>query len=393
MMLSKLHSYNLRGIFYITSIFSMCSSLSIAQIQSPYPQVKLEISQSQFANLQQSKGAKLKLNRAIMTMDGDTAIIKDIHLRGNNTLNFKRKSFSIDLEKSIHLTVGDAKVSLKKFHLLNLAMDKNLWHNRWSYIILNELGLFPSFNSFCTVSINGNSQGIYLLVEKPQHAAEALHSPYTIRRGIKHAIDHDYVETKSKDEVKQYKEQYSGLYKTKSIHGEALHDHLSKALNINLYFRWLAFNYLIMNGDYADELFLYIHPDTKRFDVIAWDYDDLFMVSPHEGREVRNQQYKERMIFSLEDALDQTIAGDDFVYQKYEGVLKEVLLLCNDEMLLRAAEKVLNELTELNSDPENGLASLYVDKEPFVLEDARYDIGKSIEYLKNRRALVLKELK
>ncbi len=373
-------------------IISLCLTTGNAQIQTDYPIFRFAISHSQFATLQKSKGNKLALNKVTMTVNGDTAIIKDMHLRGNNTLNFKRKSFSIDLEKSIHLTLAEEKATLKKFHLLNLAMDKNLWHNRWSYVILAELGLFPSMQSFCTVTINDTPQGIYLLVEKPQHATELLQSPYTIRRGVKHNIEHEYVQTKSKLEAKQYKEQYNSLYKTKSLHGESLYDHLSSVLEIEQYFKWLAFNYLIMNGDYADELFLYIHPETQRFEVIAWDYDDIFMVSPHEGRAVRNQEHKDRLIFSLEDELDQTIAGDDFVYHKYEEVLKEVLLLCNDEMLLRSAEKVLNELTELSNIPENALSSRHLDKEPFVLEHARYDIGKSIEYLKNRRLLVLQEL-
>jgi hypothetical protein len=60
-------------------------------------------------------------------------------------------------------------------------------------------------------------------------------------------------------------------------------------------------------------------------------------------------------------------------------------------MLATTADKVLDELTWLNKDEENGSVSLYLDKEPFVLEDAKYDIKKSIEYLKKRRALILKE--
>lgn len=376
---------------WIVAILFAAPLFSAAQTISPFPEIYLNITDHQFNNLQKSKGTKLKLNNAVLLVNGDTAHVKDIHLRGNNTLYFQRKSLSIDLKKSVIVTLGTQNIALKKFHLLNLAMDKNLWHNRWSYIILNELGLFPAFHSFCTVTINGNPQGIYLLVEKPQHAAETLQSPYTIRRGIKHTIDHEYIETKSKEEIKQYKELYYSMYKTKSIQGEALYEHLGNALDLNHYFRWLAFNYLIMNGDYADELFLYINPTSKKYDVMAWDYDDLFMVSPHEGREVRNQQYKNRMIFSLEDELDQTIAADDFVYAKYRESLAEAFSICNDELLSTTANKVLDELSRLNSNTVNGKVSLYLDKDPFTIAEAQYDINKSIEYLKNRRALILKE--
>lgn len=381
--------YEMTWIAYV--LFAICP-YAAGQSPSSFPVIQLNITEHQLNSLQKSKGTKLKLNNAVLLVNGDTANIKDIHLRGNNTLYFKRKSLSIDLKKSLAITVDTQKISLKKFHLLNLAMDKNLWHNRWSYIILNELGLFPSFNSFCTVTVNDSPQGIYLLVEKPQHATEVLRSPYTIRRGVNHDIDHEYIETKSKEEIKQYKELYNSLYKTKSIQGQALYDHLSSALDLNLYFKWLAFNYLIMNGDYADELFLYINPKSKKYDVIAWDYDDLFMVSPHEGREVRNQQYKNRLIFSLEDELDQTIASDDFVYTKYQEIIVEAFYICDDSLLSSTANKVLDELYKLSKDSINDKASLYLDKEPFTIEEARYDINKSIEFLKSRRALILKEL-
>ena len=393
---SKLNSFSLQnlrfGLLWIASVAIVRPHIVAAQSENSFPEIQLHIYDYQFNSLKKSKGTELKLNNAVLLVNGDTAHLKDIHLRGNNTLYFQRKSLSVDLKKSVAVIQGGQEISLKKFHLLNLSMDKNLWHNRWSYLILKELGLFPSFHSFCTVTINNNPQGIYLLVEKPQHAAEALQSPYIIRRGVKHTIDHDYQETKSKADVKQYKDQYYSLYKTKSFQGEALYDHLNNALDLHLYFKWLAFNYLIMNGDYADELFLYINPKTNKYDVIAWDYDDLFMISPHEGLEARSQQYKKRLIFSLEDELDLTIASDDFVYARYQETLAELFSVCDDNLLSATADQVLAELTSLSKDTINGKTSLYLDKEPFAIEDAQYDINKSIDYLKSRRALILKEL-
>ena len=246
--------------------------------------------------------------------------------------------------------------------------------------------------SYCTVSINEKPQGIYLLVEKPQHAAASLKSPYTIRRGENHVIDNDYDDTNSKEEAKAYKKQFYSLYETGALKGELLYQYISKAINIHLYFKWIAFNYLIMNGDYADELFLYINPNTKLYEVIAWDYDDLFMVSPHEGRSVRNQDFKERLIFSLEDDLDKTIVRDDYVYSKYELSLKDLLITCDSSMLATTSQKVLSELIAVSHNPENSKVSLYLDKEPFDIESAKYDVEKSIAYLQSRRSLVLKEL-
>ena len=125
------------------AIFSSSNAFTQVLSNSPFPEIRITISQRQFNTLQTSKGAKLNLKNAIMTVNGDTAKINDVHLRGNNTLNFKRKSMSVDLDKSIHVKLGEQTVSLKKFHLLNLAMDKNLWHNRWSYLMMSQLGIFP----------------------------------------------------------------------------------------------------------------------------------------------------------------------------------------------------------------------------------------------------------
>lgn len=40
----------------------------------------------------------------------------------------------------------------------------------------------------------------------------------------------------------------------------------------------LAFNYLIRNGDYTDELFLYLTGKGNQFQIIPWDYDDIFQI-------------------------------------------------------------------------------------------------------------------
>ena len=246
-------------------------------------------------------------------------------MRGKNTLNFIRKSFSIDLDEPLQVTIDGQAIGLKKFDLLNLAMDKNLWHNRWSFLMLSRLGIFPPVNSYCTVWINDQPQGIYLLVEKPQAAMGQFKSPYMIRRGEGHAIDHEYRETSDKEALKAYKKQYYDLYGMGKLKGKMLYDDLADKLNTESYFKWLAFNYFVKNGDYADELFLYIDPNTKLFEVMAWDYDDLLMDYPHEGRTARYQILKDRMIFSLEDQLDKTIAADDYVYEHYKRILKMLL--------------------------------------------------------------------
>jgi len=357
-----------------------------------FPEIQINISANQFNKLKSAQGVKLELKDAQMILNEDTAKVDNIHIRGNNSLNFKRKSFSVDLDKSVVIRTPQGKTHVKKFLLLSLIMDKNLWHSRWAFLMMNELSLFPLFNSFCTVSVNNEPQGIYLLVEKPHQATTRLKSTYMVRRGLDHKIDTEYDDTNSKEQAKLYRKQYYSLYNTANLHGDSLLSHLNKSINLHSYFSWIGFNYLTMNGDYSDELFLYINPSTGLYEAIGWDYDDLFRMSPHEGQEVRKAQFGEKMIFSLEDSFDRMIAADPVVYSSYLKSLKNVLTICDSTLITTTSQRVLNELDHLNKNEAQRKATLYIDKEEFDIDKTHKDIKESMSFLLTRRRVALKKL-
>jgi spore coat protein H len=357
-----------------------------------FPEIQINISANQFNKLKSAQGVKLELKDAQMILNEDTAKVDNIHIRGNNSLNFKRKSFSVDLDKSVVIHTAQGKTHVKKFLLLSLIMDKNLWHSRWAFLMMNELSLFPLFNSFCTVSMNNEPQGIYLLVEKPHQATTRLKSTYMVRRGLDHKIDTEYDDTNSKEQAKLYRKQYYSLYNTANLHGDSLLSHLNKSINLHSYFSWVGFNYLTMNGDYSDELFLYINPSTGLYEAIGWDYDDLFRMSPHEGQEVRKAQFGEKMIFSLEDSFDRMIAADPVVYSSYLKSLKNVLTICDSTLITTTSQRVLNELDHLNKNEAQRKATLYIDKEEFDIDKTHKDIKESMSFLLTRRRVALKKL-
>jgi hypothetical protein len=147
-----------------------------------------------------------------------------------------------------------------------------------------------------------------------------------------------------------------------------------------------------MNGDYTDELFLYINSESKRYDLIAWDYDDLLKPYPHEGKETRNATFPDHLIFSLEDSFDQTIAKDDYLYSQYLITLKEVLTLCGSSLLKTTSQKTLNELKILSKDTQNGLVTKYLDQESFNIDDATKHIENSILFMESRKIATLNRL-
>ena len=387
------------SIFLISLLsLSLITDSCIALANNPegfnFPEIKLYISKNQYVNLQKNNSDKLTLSNPLLIINTDTAQVKDVHARGNNSLKFKRKSLSVELDKSITIVVGDKNVHLKKFNLLNLSMDKHLWHNRWSNLMMDNFGIFPLFNSYCKVWINDQPQGIFLLVEKPQQAKSKLKSPYMLRRGPNHTISDEYYDDEDKDLAKQYKKQFQSIYSgINTLSSDALAKQLRQTLNIDNYFQFLAFNYLVMNGDYADEVFLYIEPKNQWFEVIPWDYDDILRPVPHEGRTMRNKEFSDRKIFSLEESLDRAIAGNEELYSDYKNSLKKLLLTLDSASLIQSANQVINELEQVSADKSIAEASLFLDLNPFDMRQAKDDILLSLDFILKRRKWILEELK
>jgi spore coat protein H len=326
-----------------------------------------------------------------MLVNGDSARAKEIHDRGNNSMKFHRKSLSVELDKAIQLSPT---VKLKKFNLISLSMDKNFWHNRWANLLLESQGLFPLFNTYCKVWINDEAQGIYLLVEKPTHYRSTINSPYMLRRGVKHAISDEYFEHEQKDNLKKYRQQYQHIYTTlKARQTEEIESSLNKLINLNMYFRWMAFNYLVMNGDYSDEVYLYIQPNSGLFEVLPWDFDDILKPAPHEGWATRNKELADKKVYSLEETLDREIAANPQLYHAYEIALKSMITQIDSTAVASISKQVLDELKEISSDKEIAESSLFLDRQPFDYSHAQKDIFTSIDLLLIRRKWILTEIK
>ncbi len=367
-----------------------CLPFSVAQ---SFPEIRIAIEKKSYQSLQGSEGMKVNLNDAAMTINGRAVEVKEMHSRGNNSLNFKRKSLSVDLKKETSVMLEGMSVPLRKFHLLNLVMDKYSWHNRWAYLNMSALGIFPLHSTYCTLWINDQPQGIFLLVEKPHEASLRLKSPYMLRRGVQHKIDGEYIDTPSKEEAAGYRKKYQQMYHNLGrLNGEELFSALGSALAMEDYFRWMGFNYLIMNGDYSDELYLYIRPGDGRFDIIPWDYDDIFKPLPHEGSEARGEVDRNRMVFSIEDDLDKKIASDPVIYQYYVEAFKRLCIDLTEEQLRKTGQQVLKELEILGRDPRVAEASKFLDKVSFDMESAKTDLNVAINSVVNRRNAITKNI-
>ena len=375
MKISKNHMYKRILILAIAFILSFGNAISANDEldlkdtgRSIENKIKIFVSDAEYRTIKAVNGYKVSPKKPIAIFNGDSITVKDIHTRGNTTLYFRRKSFSFNLDSKATFIHGDRKVTMKKFYAVSLSMDKSYIRNRLAFCMMEEIQLFELFYSFCELRINDQSEGIYMIIERPQDwAMKKKNSPLVIRRGYNHNIDKIKTgEEIDKSEAKNYKNQYNQIYKSlRKYEGKELYEVLSRWLDMELYMKWLAFNFFVRNGDYTDEVYFCIDPVVDKFKIIPWDYDDIFAATPHEGMDGKKKNIGDKLIFSSEDLLDQKIANDPYLYEKYLIQLNKVLTQLSASTLKNVFENTYEELYPYYSNGE-------------IIGMAQYDLYKDV---------------
>jgi len=318
--------------------------------------ISLYTSKSDYQAIKATTGKKIYNIEAVsLVINKDTLYPEEINTRGQTTLYYRRKSFSFNLKSKAELRHGDKTESLKKFFALSLSMDRSYCNNRLAFEMMENTGLFSLFYTFCELRINGQSEGIYLVIERPDEwAMKKKDSPLMIRRGYNHALDKIVTDNSvKKSDIKRYCEYYNLIYKClDKYEGEELYKTISSWLDINSYMKWLAFNFLVRNGDYTDEVYFFFDPRINKFNIIPWDYDDLFLTVPHEGNIKNKELLAEKLIFSAEDQLDRKIAADPYLYRIYLIQFWEILDKLSPDVLRKVFENTYAELYPYYSNNE-----------------------------------------
>lgn len=304
--------------------------------------IKIQLSDNSYRKIRNSKGSKLSFSDVQLNNNGKDIPVKLLKIRGKTSLYYPKKSFTLKLKKNLEIDGIQDTVSAKDCYLLSLTMDQNYIVNFSAYSLLKFLNIFNLTFNYCEVVINDKTQGIYLIMERPHdYAFETLKSPVLIRRGFNGEID----ELELNDKVyegkpKYFRKKFTHLYSLcNKYSGETLYDSLNSYIDLDQYMKWLAFNYLVRDGDYTDEVFFYFDYSKNRFGIIPWDYDDLFMNYPHEGKEARRAVQGGKYIFSSEDRIDRAIIGDDFLYKKYFEQLSSISEQLDDKVLYDIFQK------------------------------------------------------
>lgn len=337
---------------------------------------------------------------------GDQKLTVDrFKTRGQNTLNFKKKSFSVNLNKTVAWNYNNQIFYGEKFKLISMVYDYTYIENRIAFKLFKEVGLwnFPTF--YTEVMLNNNHNGLYLFVPDPEsYAIEELGAEFVFRRDYWDGIRRYNISQTASNNNEFYINRYLSVYDIiQNYNGELLYQKLNDIIDLQNYFRLLAVNYLIKNGDYTDEMFFYTKTVNGKlvFTPIPWDCDDIFEPTPHEiGRQwgfgpiFNNRSYNtledkiadvgDILMFSVEEDLDYKIAKDEVLYNAYIEQVKWVVNKLNSNTINSVFNQVYNELLPYYSTLNLQELSMH-DQRPTTTEKWQTNMDE-------KRELVLEQL-
>jgi len=185
---------------------------------------------------------------------------------------------------------------------------------------------------------------------------------------------------------------------------------LDEVLDVRQYMQKIAFDFLIQNGDYTDEVYLYDEPGDNKIQlkVLPWDLDDIFAEQPHEignswgpGQLFGYREYNsiqdiiddvgEKLIYSIEDDLDYKIAKDPFLYSVYLEELEKLLVQLTAADISQEFSNIESELTSF-FEREDIVEQTSYDLESCSLEKLKEQLNNKENLLITRRQTILDQL-
>lgn len=295
--------------------------------------IQLTISPSDLAQYRE-KSEKFQFTDAQFQLNnGANSPLIEMETRGQGSIHFKRRNFGLKLNEKI--SVG--RVTSNKINLLSMSADLGYISTRLGLLTAELLQIGkPLPTEYSEVFINGRTQGLYTIVEKPKSALDK--SPYVVRRGYKSRFTTAEAEISKKlslDQIAEIETVASSIYEAvASKSGQDLFTHLRQVMDIDAYMRWMVMNSLYMNGDFPDEIFFYVDSEMFKqgrifFRVMPWDFDDLFKpmhkvkTNYFEAQKIEN---KDSILYSYEDKLDRAFSpANVFMYEQLKTTARQVL--------------------------------------------------------------------
>lgn len=409
---SKFQALTLKTLLALLPMTLLTSDV-LAMVQGPGTvRVEIEMPQEQAEALKSPEKSKVPTAKVKIFEEGVLVAESEISLqtRGQTSLRkFLRKNFAVKALKpnekgKTKLKLG--RISAKSLILTAGPEDVLGTKNLLGTLLLQAVQVPSLPSDSVEVVINGKSQGLYLVMPSPaEYALKKEDNDVLFRRRYDDDVDLKKANKElAQEDVQLYKQTLEGIHKNLTkLKGEALVSAISENLNLDHYMRWLAVNYLVQNGDYADEVFFSGKktPQGKiYFDVLPWDMDDLFSEKMHQanlltfanhGQEERSQK---QMLYAFESRLDEAISRDPVLLQKYFETVSDVVTeLQKDQKLAKVFARIQAQVGPYLTDAdilENG--KLDAGKKPHNANEFLQELMQKQAQLQNRLTTMQQEL-
>jgi hypothetical protein len=389
---SSLLSFSFGVVLFCTAL--VFSEVVLASPASGLNTIKIKMQDADFQKVIVGRGKKVEA-LAEISFNGGPFQKSEVESRGQSCLTAaKRPCLGIKTENKVQF-LGANGLDGKTFNLASMWQDRGFVSSRLGFDMFRALGIFELKSEYVVVWINDLPYGMYLVTEKPKKAiARITDDAWIGRRGYKTRLE--TVEESKTISEKAAVSQFRSLYKdVANLLGEGLRASIESKLNLKRYMQWLIVNSVMMNGDYADEVFFYIDgkDPKRRFDIMPWDFDDLFK-EPHAGPEnqARADSIKSGILYGFENPLDVKIADDPLLARLLKEEAREILQKLTPAFVGGVIGQIQRDLVSYSREPEvlnSGLRDSYrkpYTEKFFVETTARRQaaILNRVELLKSR---------
>jgi hypothetical protein len=330
-----------------------CDSKQVARDQYPFGDtVDLIFDEKQLKLFQQYDAEKSEADLDFQVRIGESAPLNAKgHFRGQTSLDCKRKSLNVDLASSTARRLA-YRASADEFYLISLCNDEGYFKQVLANRAFLRSGLFPLRFRFVNMRVNGQTRGVYLLLEKPEHTLKRVKTE--LGAFIRRRFDpEDGPEEVLFPEEPSRAAAALTAYKSLAVVVEensanSVLESLRRSMDYDLYLDWLSFQSFMRSGDYVDEVFFYGSSELSGqsrslyFYPMAWDTDDLDEDCHHQS--IFALPDRQGILYCAEGDIDKAVLQSEAVYAAFVDRL-EVWLDT------RLSQSVLaNEIEEIRSD-------------------------------------------
>jgi len=290
----------------------------------------------------------------------------NIHFRGRGSVKCERKSFNVNLKGSEEHRMT-SKTGTDRFVLISLCKDYGYFHQILANTLYKEFGVFPLESRMVRLRINGENEGLYLLLDLPSSKLMQDHSSIAtiIRRRLDFEDEQEDIKFPDEADAQAIAQsKYDALAETVLLaDADELLSELSTKMDIDGYLRWMALNTFLRSGDYVDEAYFYASKEAEGqwyFRMHGWDADDLFSPCHISGKHALIDPHE--ILYCAEGDLDDGLLSSPVFYDRFIDHLEFVLTEgITEEHFEETLSKIRDEMWTLFSDDETAKAMVILN--------------------------------